>query len=188
MSVRRIEAAIEELVDRQLVTPLPISLGRFRPIKFLVPTDQALGLLSNVGHDTSLWKGRIGRVGFEHSLYQVLIAYSLRKKGYEATIEKKLASGRRVDVCWNNGRKKIGIEIELTTANIDEKLEGIEELDGLVVLVRDEKCLRDALACLKEHPAMSKVTVQRVGEFLRENSTENRRGTSGTNTLGAEQT
>jgi hypothetical protein len=187
MSVRRVEAAIEELVDRQLVTALPISLGRFRPIKFLVPTDQALGLLSNVGHDTSLWK-KIGHVGFEHSLYQVLIAYSLRKKGYEATIEKKLASGRRLDVYCCDGRRRTGIEIELTTANIEEKIEGIEELDELVILVRDEKCLRDALACLKEHPAMSKVTVQRVGEFLRENNTENRRGTSGTNTFGAEQT
>jgi hypothetical protein len=127
-------------------------------------------------------------VGFEHSLYQVLIAYSLRKKGYEATIEKKLASGRRLDVYCNDGKKKTGIEIELTTANIDEKVEGIEELDGLVILVRDEESLRDALAFLEEHPAINKVTVQRIGEFLRENSTKNSRGTLGTNTFGAEQT
>jgi DNA helicase HerA-like ATPase len=186
MSARRIEAAIEELGDRQLITALPISLGRFRPIKFLVPTDQALGLLSNVGHDTSLWK-KIGHVGFEHSLYQVLIAYSLRKKGCEATIEKKLASGRRLDVYCYDGEKKTGIEIELTTANIDEKVEGIDELDELVILVKDEEGLRDALACLKEHPAINKVTVQRVSEFLRENSTKNSHGTSGTNRFGAEQ-
>jgi len=187
ISARRIEAAIEDLVDRQLITALPIPLGRFRPIKFLVPTSEALNLLGNVGHDTSLWR-KIGHVGFEHSLYQVLIAYSLRKKGYEATIEKKLASGRRVDVYCNDGRKKTGIEIELTTANIDEKVEGIEELDGLIILVRDEKGLRDALAFLKEHPAINKVTVQRIGEFLRENSTKNSPGTLGTNTFGAEQT
>jgi hypothetical protein len=187
MSVRRIEAAIEELVDRQLVAALPISLGRFRPIKFLVPSDQALGLLSNIGHDTSLWR-KIGHVGFEHSLYQVLIAYSLRKKGYEATIEKKLASGRRVDVYCCDGRKKTGIEIELTTANIDGKVEGIEELDELVILMRDEEGLRDALVFLKEHPAINKVTVQKASEFLRENSTRNSRGTSGTNPFGVEQT
>jgi len=187
VSARRIEAAIEELVDRQLVAPLPIPLGRFRPVKFLVPTDQALGLLGNVGHDTSLWK-KIGHVGFEHSLYQVLIAYSLRKKGYEATIEKKLASGRRLDVYCSDGRKKTGIEIEITTANIPEKVEGIEELDGLIILVRDEKGLRDGLAFLNGHPAINKVTVQRINEFLRENSTKNSRGTLGTNTFGAEQT
>jgi DNA helicase HerA-like ATPase len=187
VSVRRIEAAIQELADRQLVTGLPIPLGRFRPIKFLVPTSEALNLLGNVGHDTSLWK-KIGHVGFEHSLYQVLIAYSLRKKGYEATIEKKLASGRRVDVYCSDGKKKTGIEIELTTANIPEKVEGIEELDGLVILVRDEKSLRDGLAFLNGHPAINKVTVQRINEFLRENSTKNSSGTLGTNTFGAEQT
>jgi DNA helicase HerA-like ATPase len=187
ISARRIEAAIEELGDRQLIAPLPIPLGRFRPIKFLVPTSEALNLLGNVGHDTSLWK-KIGHVGFEHSLYQVLIAYSLRKKGYEATIEKKLASGRRLDVYCNDGKKKTGIEIELTTANIDQKVEGIEELDELVILVRDEKGLRDGLAFLRGHPAINKVTVQRITEFLRENSTKNSPGTLGTNTFGAEQT
>jgi DNA helicase HerA-like ATPase len=187
VSARRIEAAIQELVDRQLVAPLPIPLGRFRPVKFLVPTSEALNLLGNVGHDTSLWK-KIGHVGFEHSLYQVLIAYSLRKKGYEATIEKKLASGRRLDVYCNDGKKKTGIEIEITTANINEKVEGIEELDGLVILVRDEKGLRDGLAFLNGHPAINKVTVQRITEFLRENSTKNSPGTLGTNTFGAEQT
>jgi hypothetical protein len=171
-SGRRIEAAIQELAGRHLMVSLDIPLGRFRPVKFLLPTDDALNLLRDFGYDTNLWK-KIGNVGFEHSLYQVLIAYSLRKKGYEATIEKKVASGRRLDVYCNDGKKKIGIEIELTTTNIEEKVEGIDELDSLVILVKDEESLRDGVMFLKARPAIEKVTIQRVSDFLRENSTRN---------------
>jgi len=187
MSGRRIETAIDELVGRQLVAAFPVSLGRFRPVKFLVPTSEALNLLGNVGNDTSLWK-KIGNVGFEHSLYQVLIAYSLRKRGYKATIEKKLESGRRLDVYCNDGKRKTGIEIELTTTNIEGKLEGIDELDSLVILVKDDQSLQDALAFLKGRPAIHRVTVQKVNEFLRENSTWNSRGTSDIKPPWAEQT
>ena len=172
-SGRRIETVIEELVDRQLVVTHPMALGSFRPVKFLILTNEALNLLHNVGHDTSLWK-KIGNVGFEHSLYQVLIAYSFRKKGYEATIEKKLASERRLDVYCYDGERKTGIEIELTTTNIEEKVEGIDELDSLVILVKDDESLRDGLTFLRARPAIKKVTIQKVSEFLRENNTSNR--------------
>jgi hypothetical protein len=173
-SGRRIEAAIQELASRHLIVSLDIPLGRFRPVKFLLPTDDALNLLRDFGYDTNLWK-KIGNVGFEHSLYQVLIAYSFRKKGYEATIEKKLASGRRLDVYCNDGRRKTGIEIELTTSNFEEKVEGIDELDNLVILVKDEESLRAGVRFLQARPAIKKVTIQRVSEFLRENSTRNSR-------------
>ncbi len=174
-SGRRIETAIQELTDRHLVASLDIPLGRFRPVKFLLPTNDALNLLRDFGYDTNLWK-KIGNVGFEHSLYQVLIAYSLRKKGYEATIEKKLASGRRLDVYCNDGKRKTGIEIELTTTNIEEKVEGIDELDSMMILVKDAESLRDGIMFLRARPAMKKVTIKKVSEFLRENSTNNRLG------------
>lgn len=173
VSGRRIESAIQELADRHLIASADIPLGRFRPVKFLLPTDDALQLLRSFGYDTSLWK-KIGNVGFEHSLYQVLIAYSLRKRGYEATIERKLASGRRLDIYCYDGKRKTGIEIELTTTNIEEKVEGIDELDSLVILVKDEESLRDGVMFLKARPAIKKVRVQKVSEFLRENSTSNR--------------
>jgi hypothetical protein len=187
VSGRRIESAIQELANRHLIVSLEIPLGRFRPVKFLLPTDDALNLLRDFGYDSSLWK-KIGNVGFEHSLYQVLIAYSFRKKGYEATIEKKLASGRRLDVYCYDGKSKTGIEIELTTTNIEEKVEGIDELDSLVILVKDDESLRDGVMFLNARPAIEKVTVQKISEFLRENSTRNsqsgvghQRSFSGTN-------
>ena len=173
ISGRRIESAIQELADRHLIVSQDVHLGRFRPVKFLLPTDDALNLLRDFGYDTNLWK-KIGHTNFLHNLYQVLIAYSFRKRGYEATIEKKLASGRRLDIYCNDGKKKTGIEIELTTTNIEEKVEGIDELDSLVILVKDEESLRAGLTFLRAQPAIKKVTIERVNEFLCENSTNNR--------------
>ena len=167
------------------VMPVQLPLGKYRPVKFLVPSNTALNLLSNVGQDTSLWK-RVGRVGFEHVLYSVLIAYSFRNRGLKASIEKKLQSGRRLDV-YVEGKEKTGIEIELSTFNIEEKIQGIEELDRLVILVKDEQAFHDFVRYLRENPN-DKVTVARVIEFLRENSIRNSAGTSGTNTPGAEST
>jgi hypothetical protein len=172
-SGRKIEAAVQELSARHLIVTKQVPFESFTRVKFLNPTDDALNLLSAFGHDTSLWK-KIGNVGYDHSILQVHIAYSFRKKGYEATIEKKLPSGRRLDVYYNDGKRKTGIEIELTTANYEEKIKGIDELDSLVILVKDEESLRDGLMFLRARPAMKKVTVQKVSDFLREHSTGNR--------------
>lgn len=106
--------------------------------------------LSNLGHNITIWR-RIGNVGFEHCLYQVLIAYNFRNRGLKATIEKALASGREVDV-YVEGRERIGIEIELTTTNIEEKIRGIDELDRLIILVKAEQVFRDFFAAPSEQP------------------------------------
>jgi hypothetical protein len=173
ISGRRIETALKDLAERHLVVAKVFSpLEKFRSAKFILLTEDSLNLLSAFGYDTSLWK-KIGNVGWEHALYQVLIAYSFRKKGYEATIEKKLHSGRRLDVYCYDGKKKTGIEIELTTKNIEEKIEGIDELDNLIILVKDDESLRDGVMFLKARPAMKKIRIQKVSEFLRENSTKN---------------
>ena len=172
ISGRRIIAAIQELTERHLIASVEVPLGKFRPVRFLLATEDALILLSSFGYDTSLWK-KIGNVGFEHNLYQVLIAYSFRKKGYEATIEKKLPSGRRLDVYCSDGKRKTGIEIEVTTNNFEEKIQGIDELDELAILVKDDEGLRAGVRFLQARPAIKKVTIQKVRDFLAENSTNN---------------
>jgi hypothetical protein len=176
---------VQELELKQLAAPIEVPLGNFRPVKFLMPTTTALNLLANVGHNTSLWK-KIGNTGFEHSLFQILIAYSFRNRGLRTTIEKTLPSGRRVDV-YVEGRERIGIEIELTTTNIEEKIRGIDSLDRLIILVKDEKVFHDFVAFLRNAPN-EKVRIARVNEFLRENSIRNSRGTGGINSFSAEQT
>jgi hypothetical protein len=185
LSARRIEKSMQELELKQLASPIEVPLGNFRPVKSLIPTTAALNLLSNVGHDTTLWK-RIGNVGFEHCLLQVLISYTFRNRGLRTTIEKVLPSGRRVDV-YVEGREVVGIEIELTTTNIEEKIRGIDSLDRLILLVKDEQVFHNFVAFLRNAPN-EKVRVARVIEFLRENSIGNSRGTGGTNPASTEQT
>ncbi len=187
MSGRKIEAAIEELADRKCIVALDIPLGRFRPVKFLMLTDEALNLLRNLGHDVSLWK-KIGNVGFEHSLYQVLVAYSFRKKGWEAYIEKQIAEGRWVDVVIKENGVKVGVEIELTTADLDAKVIGIERLDKLVFLVRDEEMKTSFQEKINQMACRDKIEVFLVRKFLASIDSRIGHGTHGTKPAKTEQT
>jgi hypothetical protein len=187
ISGRRIEAAMRELNERKLVVAIDIPLGRFRPVKFLVLTDEALNLLSNVGHDVSLHR-KIGRVGFEHSLIQVLVAYSFRKKGWQAHIEKEIVEGRRLDVLIQKNGTKVGVEIELTTADLESKIIGIEKLDKLVFLVKDEASKNSFQAEIAKLKCKDKIEVFPVKDFLASIDYRISRGTHGTKPPDTEQT
>jgi hypothetical protein len=134
ISVKRFEAAKQELISKGLVKQLNIPLSKRRPTSFLVLTDKALKILEAKGLDTSVWK-HVGNVGFEHMLYQVLIRWQLKKIGYDAHIEVETAKGRRVDVLAVKNGKRIGIEVELNV-NIDlkQKLTASEGLDELYIV------------------------------------------------------
>lgn len=136
LSARKVEKAKQELIDEDLVKEVKISLGR-RPTSFLALTDRAIKFLETQGMDTSLWR-RIGHVGFQHTLYQVLIRWGFKKLGYDARVEAKLTEGRRIDVLAV-GDRRIGVEVELNP-NVDlrHKLEGIESLDELYIVTSRE--------------------------------------------------
>ena len=141
-SGRRVELAKQELVEKKLVEELPIVLTAKKPTLFLVPTKEALNLLESKGLDTSQWR-HIGKVGFEHVLYEVLVRYEFKKLGYEAHIEVKLSCGRKIDVLAVKGEEKIGVEIELSPYHHEEgKLRGVEELSRLFILSNSEESLR----------------------------------------------
>jgi hypothetical protein len=186
ISGRRIETAMEELAERKLTVAMDIPLGRFRPTKFLILTDEALNLLSNVKHDVSLHR-KIGRVGFEHSLYQVLVAYAFRKKGWDAQIEKDM-DGKRLDVLIQNNGTKIGIEVELTTADLENKVTGIEKLDKLVFLVRDRQVKTDFQRRIAGLACRNKIEVFEVRNFLASIDYRIDHGTHGTKPFDTEQT
>lgn len=186
-SARRIERSISELVDKGLIVTLSIPLGRFRPVRFMILTDGALNLLSNVGHDVSLWR-KIGHVGFEHSLYQVLVAYALKKLGYIVSVEKKMQSGRRLDIHATRNGTRVGIEVELTTSGIADKVKVLDELDKLVILVKDEGKRADVLQEISEMPERSKTVVFKIAEFLARINSRISAGTSGTNPASPEVT
>jgi len=187
ISGRRIETAMEELAERKLTAAMDIPLGRFRPVKFLILTDEALNLLANVKHDVSLWK-KIGNVGFEHSLYQVLVAYAFRKKGWEAGIEKEIMKGRRLDVLIQQNGTKVGVEIELTTADIENKVMGIEKLDRLVFLVKDEQTKTSFQERITKLACREKIEVFLARNFLANIDYRISHGTHGTKSANTEQT
>lgn len=165
-SAWRGDGAKNELLKKELVKEVSIPLGNQRPSKFLVLTNLALNLLRNVGHDVGLWM-HVGRMGFEHQLYLVLIGYSFKNKGYQVTIEKTLGN-RRVDIYIEDG-KKVAIEIELGAYNLNEELKVLQFADEIIILTKEstgeiEQKMQQLSADVK-----SRVRIQHVIDYLRDN-------------------
>ena len=135
ISATRLEKAKQELITKGFVQQLELALGGRRPTAFLVLTQEGISFLESRGIDTRLW-AYIGHVGFEHMLYQTLIRWYLQKLGYDAHLEVTLGN-RRFDVLASNGKRKLAFEIELdASANVKQKLEGIEAIDRLYIVTR----------------------------------------------------
>ncbi len=164
-SGRRAEKAKSELIQHDLAKEVKVSIGK-TVITFLVPTGKALILLKSLGENVELWKS-IGRVGFEHRLYQVLIAYILKKLGYQTAIEKTLDSVR-LDVLAVNGKEKLGIEVELDRdVNVENKLKALKELDQLIIACKDQAVMESVRS--KLNPTIpSKVRLYLVSHYLSE--------------------
>jgi hypothetical protein len=135
ISATRLEKAKQELITKGFVQQLELALGGRRPTSFLVLTHEGISFLEARGIDTRLW-AYIGHVGFEHMLYQTLIRWYLQKLGYDAHLEVTLGN-RRFDVLASNGNRRLAFEIELdASANVKQKLEGIEAIDRLYIVTR----------------------------------------------------
>jgi len=140
------EEAKSELIQKKSVEAHEIPIGDFRPVKYLVPTVSGLEFLKNKGQKTNHWK-TVGHVGFEHMLYQKLIAFHLSKMDYSVTLEKDVGNGRRVDIFAIIDDKRVGIEIT-QNSNVDvwQLLKAQKNLDELVIVCKD----RNVLEKLKE--------------------------------------
>jgi energy-coupling factor transporter ATP-binding protein EcfA2 len=135
ISATRLEKAKQELISKGFVQQLELALGGRRPTAFLVLGKEGISFLESRNIDTRLW-AYIGHVGFEHMLYQTLIRWYLQKLGYDAHLEVTLGN-RRFDVLASNGKRKLAFEIELdASANVKQKLEGIEAIDRLYIVTR----------------------------------------------------
>jgi energy-coupling factor transporter ATP-binding protein EcfA2 len=140
ISGRRVERAKQELLALKLAEEAGIGLGRYRPTKFLVLTKRAVEFLESKGMKAKLWE-HVGNVGFEHVLYQVLIKYRHIEAGDQAYIEQEIGK-RRIDVLVKQGSKRIGIEIELSTAlQVKEKLSALSQLQELIIITKDFQTL-----------------------------------------------
>jgi energy-coupling factor transporter ATP-binding protein EcfA2 len=135
ISATRLEKAKQELITKGFIQQLELALGGRRPTAFLVLTKEGIRFLESRGIDTRLW-AYIGRVSFEHMLYQTLIRWYLQKLGYDAHLEVNLGN-RRFDVLASNSNRKLAFEIELdASADVKQKLEGIEAIDRLYIVTR----------------------------------------------------
>jgi hypothetical protein len=140
LSGRKAEAAKRNLIQKELIKEVEIALGSYRPVKFLCITKLGLDYLKHSKQDTKLWD-YVGRVGFEHRLYQILIAYSMRRIGYQAFIEKEV-NGIRFDVLALSNGRRVGIEVELKpTVNLSKILKSMKEIDELIIVCKDRSTL-----------------------------------------------
>lgn len=138
--------AKSELVQKKLVEEHEVPIGSFRPVKYLVPTASGREFLKSIGQNTGDWKA-VGHMGFDHMLYQKLIAFYLSKLDHPTTLEKDLGNGRRVDIFTIIEDKRVGIEVT-QNSNIDvwQLLKAQQNLDELVIVCKD----RNVLEKLKE--------------------------------------
>ncbi len=185
LSWRRFERARDEIVENSLAEEVSITLGGKR-LKFLVLTELGIELLRSLGHDTGLWRFA-GRTGFEHKLFQVLIAYRLREVGYDVFMERDV-NGKRLDILAI-GEKRIGVEIVITP-NMNAGLLNscLNELDELVIACKDSdilKIVKKTISSSVSENTIAKIRFVTLDSYL--NSFNNDRGDCGDH-LPAEKT
>jgi hypothetical protein len=143
LSGRRGELAKAELVGKNFVAEVELQLGIHRPTKFLIPTENGLRLLEVLREQIQLWR-HIGRVSFEHRLYQVLINYALRQNGYKTKIEHNLGEGRRLDLYATKDGRRIGFEVMLTGSNDYTNLvPTLDFVDQVIIVCKDRQAACD---------------------------------------------
>ena len=166
---RRGEEAKSELTQKKLVEEHEVPIGSFRPVKYLVPTASGREFLKSKGQKTGHWKA-VGHMGFDHMLYQKLIAFYLSKMDQSVTIEKDLGNGRRVDIFAIIDDKRVGIEIT-QNSNVDvwQLLKAQQNLDELVIVCRDRNVLEKLKERIKRvaYPSVfSKIKFSLVTKYL----------------------
>lgn len=170
LSWRRLEGAKSELIERELVKEVDVVLGSYRPVKYLIPTSYALSTLAMLGQDTRFWKYILhSGGGFEHRLHIVFIRNLAIGGGYKVQIEKTLSNGKRIDILMLKEGKRIGVEVQLRNSGLGDKAEAIEELDELVIIVRDSKSLKtmkDEVAKLAPE-LRTKIRAYTIGQYAR---------------------
>lgn len=170
VSWRRVEDAKAELINKELVKETTVVLGSYRPVKYLIPTSFALSTLERLGHDIRFWSYILhSSGGFEHRLHIVFIRNLALRAGYRVQIEKTLSKGKRLDLLLQKEGKRTGVEIELRSNRIEDKVSRIEELDELVIIVRDLSSLgpvREEVAKLDSGLGF-KLGVYTLGQYAR---------------------
>jgi hypothetical protein len=143
-----------------------VALGKHRPKTLFEITQSGRKLLAEQNEDVEMWN-KVGHVGLEHLCYQTLIGKAYRELGYAVKGEAVLGE-RRFDVLASAGEKKVGVEVELSWNEMDNKLDNAEMVDELVVVARDTKILDLVKKEVQKRGLGKKVKVTTIAELMRE--------------------
>ena len=162
-------ATKSELVEKNLVGEVEVTLGNYRPTKFLVPTASGIQLLKILKQTAKFWDEYEGNVSFEHRLYQLLITHFLTEAGYQVAIEKNL-DRKRLDLLAIKDSKRIGVEIALNSQiNSWNVLKAQKDLDGLIVVCKDRNIARgieNNLAKIAYPSVLKKISIRLLADYL----------------------
>ncbi len=172
MGKGRLELAAHGLIEKGLVTERIVKLGAYRPWRLLELTDDGINLLASVGHDTRFWR-HIKNEGIEHVMHKFFISDKLQQIGFEPKREKRIdvENGYRVvDVYYEDNERKVGIEIECSTSDIENKLRALEQLDVIVLAYSTEESLQRMKDWLAQHgrELQQKVRMVLLPAYLKE--------------------
>ncbi len=171
MSDRRMQVVKHSLIQKGLVSESVVKIGVGRPRMLLELSDEAIKLLNSVGHDTAFWR-HIKHEGLTHVMFKYIISERLKEIGFEAVREKHLAvegGYRVVDVYFEDKGKKVGIEIECSTSDIENKVRALEKLDMVLLAYMTEDTLQRVSNWLAEHKELNgKVRLMLISDYLKE--------------------
>jgi hypothetical protein len=187
MGKGRLELAKHSLIEKSLVVEHTVKIGAYRPWKLLELTNDGISLLASVGHDVRFWK-HIKNEGIEHVMYKYLISDKLKQLGFDTKREHRIdvENGYRVvDIYFEDNGKKVAIEIETSTADIQNKATALQEVDLIVLAYSTEETMDRIGNWLAEHKELNgKVRLVLLSDYLKELQSLIRRNGNGLKSNG----
>ncbi|MEM2785572.1 MAG: hypothetical protein QXN83_05365 [Nitrososphaerales archaeon] len=121
-------------------------------------------------------------------MYKYFISDKLKQLGFEPLREHKIevdGSYRVVDIYFEDNGKKVGIEIECSTADIENKATALQALDIIVLAYSTEEILLRTKEWLAHHEELKqKVRLVLLSDYLKELQSLIRRDASGLKSNG----
>ena len=172
LSDRKFAKAKQILLDKKLIRIEKFPVRVHDRIHFVL-TPNALEIMRILGRPAQrigYWKWITGVPGYEHHFWQNMLRVKHRILGWNGRIEYDLKDGRRVDLFEEKDGYRKGIEIELSTKDVENKIRVLtdREVDELVLLYKDESLLHFARSKLegKENIPKEKIWIGLIRDYV----------------------
>ena len=154
LSDRKFAKTKQILLDRKLIRIEKFPVKVHDRIHFAL-TPNGLEVMQTVGKPAQrigYWKWITGVPGYEHHYWQNILRVKHRILGWSGRLEYDLKDGRRVDLFEEKDGYRKGIEIELSTKDVENKTRVLidREVEELVLLYKDESLLHFARSKLEK--------------------------------------